>query len=67
MLTSLNDEATAVLGAHRLLWPYRNSVQWNPADDLCVAAALMNHQCSGQEGYLVQGTLLAARYAETAG
>ena len=27
----------APLGQRRLLWPYRDGVQWNPADELCVA------------------------------
>ena len=28
------------LGYRRLLWAYRNGVQWNPADDLCVACSV---------------------------
>lgn len=28
----------ALLGRHKLLWPYREGVQWNPADELCLAA-----------------------------
>lgn len=27
----------APLGTRRLVWPWREGVQWNPADDLCVA------------------------------
>jgi hypothetical protein len=61
--TFLNDEATAVLGTRRLLWPYRDSVQWNPADDLCVAAELRVRPAAGKKKYLVQGELLAAEYA----
>jgi hypothetical protein len=61
--TFLNDEATAVLGTRRLLWPYRNGVQWNPADDLCVAAELRVRPAAGHKAYLVQGELLAAEYA----
>lgn len=34
----LNDEEGAVLGRRRLVWPFRDGVQWNPADDRCVAA-----------------------------
>ncbi len=29
----LTGDLAAVLGARRLLWPFRNFVQWNPADD----------------------------------
>lgn len=32
----LLDDRLAVLGTRRLLWPYRNFVQWNPADDIIV-------------------------------
>jgi hypothetical protein len=33
----LLDDRTAILGARRLLWPWRDGVQWNPADDRCHA------------------------------
>lgn len=32
----LLDDQLAVLGTRRLLWPYRQFVQWNPADDAIV-------------------------------
>jgi hypothetical protein len=35
----VGDDA-AVLGSRRLLWPRASGVQWNPADDLCVALEL---------------------------
>ena len=31
----------APLGRRRLLWPYRQGLQWNPADDRCVAARVV--------------------------
>jgi hypothetical protein len=31
------DPSHAPLGQRRLLWPYRDGVQWNPADEMCVA------------------------------
>jgi hypothetical protein len=34
----------AVLGARQLLWPWRDSVQWNPADERCVAGELLLNQ-----------------------
>jgi len=37
----LSDGTNAVLGRRRLLWPWRNSIQWNPADDCCVAGELL--------------------------
>jgi hypothetical protein len=33
----LGQNRTAILGGRRLLWPWREGVQWNPADDLCAA------------------------------
>ena len=33
----LSEDRAAVLGRRRLLWPWRQGVQWNPADDLCAA------------------------------
>jgi hypothetical protein len=37
----LTDQRQTLLGASRLLWPWRASVQWNPCDDRCVAAELL--------------------------
>lgn len=37
----LMPEREAPLGRRRLLSPYRNFVQWNPADDRCVAARVV--------------------------
>jgi hypothetical protein len=34
------EERSAVLGRRRLVWPRASGVQWNPADDLCVALDL---------------------------
>jgi len=31
----------AALGVRHLLWPWRDSVQWNPADDRCIAGELL--------------------------
>lgn len=36
VIANLNP-SFAPLGPRRLLWPYRDGVQWNPADELCVA------------------------------
>jgi hypothetical protein len=38
----LSQHRTAILGARRLLWPWRTGVQWNPADDLCAAIRISN-------------------------
>ena len=36
LLALLRDTSLAALGSRRLLWRWRDSVQWNPADDQCV-------------------------------
>ena len=33
----LQQNESAILGSRRLLWPWREGVQWNPADDRCAA------------------------------
>jgi hypothetical protein len=37
----LSDTHLNVLGARQLLWPRRNGVQWNPADERIVAAEIL--------------------------
>lgn len=37
--TKLNGSASP-LGRRRLVWPFREGMQWNPADELCVACDL---------------------------
>jgi len=41
VVAHLGDNTNAVLGRGRLLWPWRNSIQWNPAVDCCVAGELL--------------------------
>jgi len=41
VVSHLNDNTNAILGRRRLLWPWGNSIQWNPADDCCVAGELI--------------------------
>lgn len=38
---ALQDRERNILGTRRLLWPWGDYVQWNPADDSCVAGSLM--------------------------
>jgi hypothetical protein len=33
----LGEDQMAILGTRRLVWPWRDGVQWNPADHLCLA------------------------------
>ncbi|RJE47920.1 hypothetical protein A7K50_01365 [Dehalobacter sp. MCB1] len=37
----LMDSATAVLGKINMLHPYRQGVQWSPADDLCMTVKIL--------------------------
>jgi hypothetical protein len=37
----LSDPSEAVLGGRRLAWCWRQGVQWNPADDRCLAGDLI--------------------------
>jgi hypothetical protein len=62
-------EERAVLGTRRLLWPWRDGVQWNPADDCCAAIEVLvdthaagSWLCSGRL-YTLQPALPSARPA----
>ena len=53
----LRGEGRSPLGARIIVRPYRENVQWNPADDRCVACAvLMDDQL---EPNMIEGELLA--------
>lgn len=55
----LTDRSRAVLGVRRLLWAWRESVQWNPADSLCVAAeVLLEPRSDTAGGWAHSGELL---------
>jgi hypothetical protein len=61
----LRDSAWGALGQRRLLWPRMQRWQWNPGDDLCVAAEVsMEHRPAprAQQGlrWLLNGALWAA-------
>ena len=46
----LLSDSVAVLGSRRLVWPWGKSVQWNPADDRCVAAELLLYTGKNRNG-----------------
>ena len=62
-LDMLHDEPWSALGARRLLWPRGAGVQWNPADDYCVACEV-TIDTSHARGWTLSGSLSAASYAE---
>lgn len=43
---ALSVNAGGVLGLRRLLWPFRDFVQWNPADDIISWLRVMTHTSS---------------------
>ena len=53
----LLDKQHEVLGERRLLWPWRDRVQWNPADDALVACELLIER--GSE-WVLSGSLAEA-------
>lgn len=36
----LSESETALFGGRRLAWPWRDGIQWNPADDRCMVGRL---------------------------
>jgi hypothetical protein len=53
---ALCDESVAVLSGNRLLWKRGVGVQWNPADDRCVAC-ILRRTGSSSSGWMVRGEL----------
>lgn len=53
----LHDDVSSVLGTRKLLWPWRKSVQWNPADDLLVAGQVLLEQNSSTDSWEFSGQL----------
>jgi hypothetical protein len=59
--TLLTDSEAAILGSRRLLWPWRDGVQWNPADDRCMAFRIRVASDAGKGGVpslRIRGSLL---------
>lgn len=56
----LLDRDREVLGMRRLLWPWRKTVQWNPADDRIVAAELLVTVAEPGLSMQVEGELIVA-------
>ncbi|HNO77966.1 MAG TPA: hypothetical protein PKN33_07880 [Phycisphaerae bacterium] len=57
--TRLMATERAALGVRRLLWMWGESVQWNPADDLCVAGTLRIIEDDSLDGIRLEGDLSA--------
>lgn len=56
---ALADRRHAVLGERRLLWPFRDGVQWNPADDRLAAIELYGERVTGP-AWTIAGELCRA-------
>ena len=56
----LLDRDREVLGLRRLLWPWGDTVQWNPADDRIVAAELLVAAAEPGRSLQVEGELFEA-------
>jgi hypothetical protein len=52
----LADSTHAVMGPRRLLWPFRDFVQWNPADDLLSHISI---RCHNAPSWTLAGSLRA--------
>lgn len=56
ILSQLSDGSYNLLGKRRLVWLRGNGVQWNPADDRCVAGELfLGSNSSDQSNYELSG------------
>lgn len=57
----LLDRSMAVLGERKLLHPFQNNVQWNPADDKCVAIKITCQYNDERTKPSISGCLYAAK------
>lgn len=53
----LMDSANSILGKTRLLHPFGQGVQWNPADDLCMAVKILFNSCLPPNTWQLSGEL----------
>ena len=57
----LGGKEMAVLGTRKLIWPWRNGVQWNLSDDLLVAGELLVADDSPTGQWKLSGELFEVR------
>lgn len=57
VISLLRNGLEPLLGTRRLVWPWGKSVQWNPADDLLVAAQMLIEQNSSTDDWEFSGQL----------
>jgi hypothetical protein len=57
----LLDKRLDLLGTRKLVWPFKNGIQWNPADDRCVAAELLIDDSGTESGWQLSGELFTVR------
>ncbi len=60
----LREKTSAVLGGRKLLYRFRESVQWNPQDDLCLVGELRLNE-TDRPGWVVRGELFEVCEAVT--
>ena len=57
----LSGNAAGILGPRRLLWPWRDGIQWNPADDRCSAVRIRRESRDATDrdgGVRIRGSLV---------
>lgn len=59
--SQLLEKRLDLLGTRKLVWPYKNGIQWNPADDRCVAAELLINGTGTESGWELSGELFRVR------
>ena len=59
----LQQPDQAILGGRQVVYPFRNSYKWDPADDLCLAAELFLQPHAGKD-WLLSGKLYEIQYRD---
>lgn len=55
----LEDDTLNVLGVRPIVRPYRTGLQWNPADDRCVAAQILVSRSEARRDWGISGQLFS--------
>ena len=57
----LCEELDPILGARKLVWAFKQTIQWNPADDACVACKVKIERSANNTSWSMDGKLFTVK------
>lgn len=57
----LMDQSSAILGTRNLLHPFGKGIQWNPADDFCIAAKILLEDYMEESAWALDGEIFTLK------